>query len=186
MVAELLTDDVYVDFFLAESRRRLKASYDTCVAKLTEMVIPYIPAVAGMFVYADFSSLLPAKTFEWEEILSTILFHHARVVLTPGASQRNVEPGMFRICYAWVSPDVLDIAMERLSRIVARLRRMDADDWKLAAQTPNVLSENVTDDPDQNLSPVPAPHTGGMSHSHSLSSSPQAAIHRAFAGVLDC
>ena len=148
------------------------------------MVIPYIPAVAGMLVYADFSSLLPQKTFEWEEILSTILFHHARVVLTPGASQRNVEPGIFRIYYARVSPNVLDIAMERLSRIVARLQSNFADDWKLAAQTPNVLSEKPTDD--QDLSPVTPPHTGGMSHSHSLSSSPQAAIHGAFAGVLDC
>ena len=118
---------------------------------------------------------------------STILFHHARVVWTPGASQRKVEPGMFRIFYAWVSPDVLDIAMERLSRIVARLRRMNADDWKLAAQTPHVLSdEKPTDDQDQDLSPVIPPRKGGMSHSHARSWSPQAAIHRVFAGVLDC
>jgi hypothetical protein len=35
---------------------------------------------------------------------------------------------MFRICYAWVSPDVLLIGMERLSRLVAKIRRMDWDD----------------------------------------------------------
>ncbi|KAL7574113.1 hypothetical protein ACA910_014802 [Epithemia clementina (nom. ined.)] len=169
LVAELLTDDVYVDFFLAESRRRLRASYDKCVSKLTEMVIPYIPAVAGMFVYADFSSLLPERSFEWERCLSAILYKHARVVLTPGESQRDVNPGMFRICYAWVSPAVLDIAMERLSRTVARLRRMDAQDWTLAAQA--VAGNDVSGAADNN-----------DKSSNDLSTR---TILRAFAGVLD-
>lgn len=35
---------------------------------------------------------------------------------------------MYRICYTWVSPDVLEIGMERLSRLVAKIRRMDWDD----------------------------------------------------------
>lgn len=51
-----------------------------------------------------------------------------RIVLTPGESQRDTTPGMFRICYAWVSPEVLEIAMERLSRLVVKIRRMDWDD----------------------------------------------------------
>jgi aspartate/methionine/tyrosine aminotransferase len=127
VVSELLTDDNFVDRFLDESRNRLLFSYTICTRKLDEMVLPFIPAEAGMFVYVDFSSLLPQKTFEWEAKLSELLFE-VRVVLTPGESQHDTTPGMFRICYAWVSPDVLEIAMERLSRLVAKLRRMDWDD----------------------------------------------------------
>jgi aspartate/methionine/tyrosine aminotransferase len=82
----------------------------------------------GLFVYIDFSSLLPARTFVYEEQLQDLLLQHARLVLTPGESQRDPRPGMFRICYAWVTPDVLAIAMERLSRLVAKLRRLDWDD----------------------------------------------------------
>jgi hypothetical protein len=39
-----------------------------------------------------------------------------------------MEPMLFCICYAWVSPEVLKIGMERLSRIVAKIRRMDWTD----------------------------------------------------------
>jgi len=128
VVAELLTDDDFVDRYLDESRTRLCRSYWICIQKLEEMVLPFVPAVAGQFVYVDFSSLLPEKTMEWERRLSQLFIDHARLVLTPGESQRERMPGMFRICYAWVTPEVLEIGMERLSRIVAKIRRMDWSD----------------------------------------------------------
>ena len=128
MISEILTDDQFIDSFLEESRNRLVYSYQICAAKLEEMVVPYVHAEAGMFVYIDLSSLLPEKTFEGEERLSDVMFKYARVVLTPGESQRDKKPGMFRICYAWVSVEILQIAMERLSRLVAKIRRMDWDD----------------------------------------------------------
>jgi aspartate/methionine/tyrosine aminotransferase len=128
LVSELLTDDHFVDGFLDESRERICRNYDICISKLKEMVIPFVPVDAGLFVYVDFSSLLPEKTFEWEERLSALMLEHARIVLTPGESQRDTTPGMFRICYTWISPEVLEIAMERLSRLVAKIRRMDWDD----------------------------------------------------------
>lgn len=128
LVAELLTDDAFVDRFLNESRARLSYSYEICIHKLEEMVIPFVPAQAGLFVYVDFSSLLPEKTFEYERQLSNLMHEYARVVLTPGESQRDALPGMFRICYAWVSPPVLIIAMERISRLVAKMRRIDWND----------------------------------------------------------
>lgn len=128
VVSELLTDDDFVDMYLDTSRERLRESYLICVEKLEEMVLPFVPAQAGMFVYVDFSSLLPEKTMEWEAKLSQLLNDHGRLILTPGESQRERMPGMFRICYAWVSQDVLRIGMERLSRIVAKIRRMDWSD----------------------------------------------------------
>ena len=174
LVAELLTDDIYVDYFLTESCRRLKDSYDRCILKLNEMVIPYIPAMAGMFVYADFSALLPEKTFEWEQILTNIFTIHARIVLTPGESQCDSNPGMFRICYAWVTPDILDIAMERLSRLVSRLRRMGPQDWKLAALV--VDDDSTTEVSGSSSTPI---------HDTVVDDDKGATIHRAFAGVLD-
>ena len=65
---------------------------------------------------------------EGERRLSQLLIDHARLVLTPGESQRDGTPGMFRLCYAWVTPEVLEIGMERLGRIVAKIRRMDWSD----------------------------------------------------------
>lgn len=128
LVSELLTDDQWSDNFLDASRYRIRQSYQICTNKLQEMVLPFVPASAGLFVYVDFSSLLPEKTFACEEQLCRLMLDHARIVLTPGQSQRETTPGMFRICYTWVSPEVLEIAMERLSRLVAKLRRMDWED----------------------------------------------------------
>jgi 1-aminocyclopropane-1-carboxylate synthase len=132
ITAEMLTDNIFVDAFLDESRDRLVYSYRLCVTKLEEMVIPYIPAEAGMFVYADFSSLLQTKTFEEERRLCAVMVEFAKIVLTPGESQHEEKPGMMRICYAWVSPEVLAIAMERLSRLVVKLRKMDWSDFNEA------------------------------------------------------
>eukprot|EP00934_Nitzschia_sp_Nitz4_P005139 Nitzschia sp. Nitz4//scaffold38_size140716//92269//93917//NITZ4_003153-RA/size140716-augustus-gene-0.124-mRNA-1//1//CDS//3329550096//5129//frame0 len=125
VVSELLTDDPFVDSYLEASRLRLKQSYEICVEKLEEMVLPFLPAEAGMFVYVDFSSLLPEKTMEWEAKLSRLFVDYGRLILTPGESQKEYIPGMFRICYAWVSPAVLRIGMERLSKLVAKVRRLD-------------------------------------------------------------
>ena len=128
VVAELLTDDLFVDKFLEESRMMLMISYDVCKNKLEEMVVPYIPAKAGSFVYADFSSILPEQTFNGEAQFSRLVEDVARVVMTPGHSQRDSKPGMFRICYAWVSLEVLKIAMERLSYLVLVIRRTGWND----------------------------------------------------------
>ena len=80
MTAELLLDDTFVDAFLEEARQRLCHSYEICVLKLQEMVIPFIPAEAGIFVYIDLSSLLPEKTFEGEARLCSLITDYARVV----------------------------------------------------------------------------------------------------------
>lgn len=128
VVADLLMDDDFIDTFLEESRLALVNSYRLCTTKLEEMVVPYIPSDAGIYVYADFSSLLPQPpTVEGEDRLTTFIQDYARIVMTPGSSQRDRKPGMFRICYAWVPPDILEVAMERLSRLIMKLRKMH--DW---------------------------------------------------------
>jgi hypothetical protein len=54
------------------------------------------------------------KTFAAEERLSQLMLDHARIVLTPGESQRELN----QACTAsatWVTPEVLEIAMEEWS-----------------------------------------------------------------------
>jgi len=125
IMADLLMDDSFVDSFLAEARLKLRRSYNLCIAKLDEMVVTYTPAGGGIFVYCDFSSIFPEQTFEMESKFRTIVEKYARVVMTPGESQYDRKPGRFRICYAWVTEEVLEIAMERLSYLISKLRKMD-------------------------------------------------------------
>jgi aspartate/methionine/tyrosine aminotransferase len=111
-----------VDSFLDISRKKLRASYDVVTKYLDSMNIPYIEASAGIFVYCDFSSLLPENSFYGEAQFSAFLVDVARVVMTPGQSQHDPRPGFFRICYAAITPDALTIAMQRISSIAAHVK----------------------------------------------------------------
>jgi 1-aminocyclopropane-1-carboxylate synthase len=116
-MSELLTDDDFVDLYLDESRARLNQSYIICIEKIEEMVLPFVPAEAGQFIYMDLSSLLPEKTFEWERRLCQLFVDYARLILTPGECQRERMPGMIRLCYAWVTPDVLKVSQRERENI---------------------------------------------------------------------
>ena len=123
IVQEIFCDDHFIYGFLENSRQRIRYSYDLCRAALDSMVIPYIPADAGIFIYADFSALLPDKTPEGEEQFSSLLLDAARIIMTPGQAMHDSKPGWYRICYAFVNPDVLEIAMKRLDKVVGKIRR---------------------------------------------------------------
>jgi 1-aminocyclopropane-1-carboxylate synthase len=123
IVADILMDNDFVQCFLENSRSLLLKSYKIVTRKLDEMVIPYTPASAGLFIYVDFSSLLPEPTMKGERDFQKQVQESAKLVMTPGSSLCDNRPGMFRICYACVSTDVLKIAMERLSDLVLKIRR---------------------------------------------------------------
>ena len=115
MIAEILSDDDFVDSFLQYSSSALLKSYTLCTRKLNEMEIPFVAPEAGMFVYCDFSGLLPSPpTFEGEARLMKLMADVAHIVMTPGESQHDSKPGMFRICYAWNSLEILEVAMTRI------------------------------------------------------------------------
>eukprot|EP00978_Attheya_sp_CCMP212_P003135 scaffold6461_cov48-Attheya_sp.AAC.2 len=130
VVATVLKDDAFVDSFLDYSRSKLYTSYSICTKTMDRLGLPYVSAEACMFVYVDFSSLLPSKTVEAEEKLSDAMLKFARIVLTPGSSQRDPNPGWFRICYAYVSPDVLEIGMERLTLLVEKIKKHGLENIK--------------------------------------------------------
>ena len=122
MIAEIFLDDNWVYDFLHQAREKIRYSYELCTRMLDEMVIPFFPAKAGIFVYADFSSLLPEPTVEGEAKFASLLLDAARIIMTPGAAQHDQKPGMFRICYCFVSPELLMMAMQRLDNIIVKIR----------------------------------------------------------------
>ncbi len=152
IAAEIMSDDEFIDAFLEDARSQLKWSYKLCTSKLEEMVVPYVPAEAGLFVYVDFSSFLPEPTFEGEEKFAALIQDVARVVMTPGRSQRDCKPGMFRLCYTWVTSDVLEIAMERLSFLILQIRRHSWDDLVTASWKDEVIKVGPTVPVDIDLS----------------------------------
>jgi 1-aminocyclopropane-1-carboxylate synthase len=89
---------------------------------LNKLNIPYISATGGIFLFANLQSCLKNYTFEAEDELRIKLFSQCRVTFTPGAACHNPEPGYFRICYAWVTPETLQVAMNRFSALVCDIK----------------------------------------------------------------
>ena len=127
IMANMLSDTQFCDHFLTTSTQRLRASYQACTKVLTELDVPFVQAQAGMFVYLDLNHNDDNRggivaTAQDEAILSDIFMTRARMVLTPGQTQHDPIPGRFRICYAYVSPEVLAIGMERLAKVMTKIR----------------------------------------------------------------
>jgi aspartate/methionine/tyrosine aminotransferase len=125
LIKDVIEDYEFMDEFLNFSRKALAANLETCTKTLDELHLPYVDTNAGIFVYVDFSSLLPINpTPDDEHRLAAIFETCARIVMTPGHAQRDRRPGHFRICYAWVSIQVLSIAMRRIKLVVSAIRGM--------------------------------------------------------------
>jgi len=75
-----------------------------------------------MFLWVDFSSLLPELSWEGEEAITQVLYDDAGIVLTPGAAQHAYSPGQYRLCFAWNDIEVLKMAMDRLGVVVDNIR----------------------------------------------------------------
>ena len=135
LVADVLADDAFVDAYLAANSAALDASCAACFAVLDRLRLPYLRPKYGMFLWCDFSSLLPllldggAKHHYAKDALlqaETALYDALRVdlglVLTPGSAQHASDPGFFRICFAFVELPVLVAALARFEAWVREKR----------------------------------------------------------------
>ena len=122
LLGELISDDEWVDGFIETMRRLLGDAYRRVTASLDGGGIAYVPAEAGFFVLLDLRRFLTQPTWDAENALWRRLLDGADVNLTPGAACHVGEPGFFRLCYAGVPSDTLEVGVRR---IVALLDRGD-------------------------------------------------------------
>jgi aspartate/methionine/tyrosine aminotransferase len=120
LITAVLSDDDFVDGYVDRNRRRLGRLYQTVVASAAGIGIPHIAADSGFFVWLDLRRWLPESTPAGERALWSMLVADAGVVLTPGLSCHASEPGMFRLCFAAVPEGGLEVAFERIGKVLQR------------------------------------------------------------------
>ncbi len=118
MLGQLLSNAEVVDVWVDRMRAALRTARDRATRGLDALGIPYVPADAGFFVICDLRRFLTAPTFEAEHALWRRLLDDANVNITPGAACRIVEPGFFRLCYAAVPGEALDLALRRIGAVL--------------------------------------------------------------------
>jgi len=118
-IAAFISDETFIDSYLLQSRDLLRASYTEVTRLLTESNIPFVSATSGMFLWIDLRSCLPFinqsdHPFESERELTKSLFEKCHVLFTPGEAMHALEPGFYRVCYAWQPLETVIVAFKRL------------------------------------------------------------------------
>lgn len=131
LVVAMLSDLPWCTAYLKENAMRLEESCRICQDKLDQLAIPYVPPQSGMFILIDMSRIVQVyaqkhgKVDEdpWiaEDLVYNALIDVHRIIFTPGSSQHCEKPGWFRICYAFVEPATLKVAMDNLAAFVGGL-----------------------------------------------------------------
>ena len=94
---------------------------------LAEAGIPYVEATASIFMVIDLRRGLRAGTWEAEKELWDRIAEEGKVLLTPGFDMHFKEPGFFRVCYAWVPPGSLPLAVSRIKHILDQVEASMAE-----------------------------------------------------------
>ena len=118
LLVNMITDDEWVDRYLAALHSRLAESYEAARSTLAGHGIDSIPGDAGIFLLADFREHLNAPTWEAEDELWRRILDRANVNLTPGSACRIVVPGFLRVCHASADRDAV---VDGLNRVAAAL-----------------------------------------------------------------
>lgn len=127
VVTTMLSDVGWCNAYIAENARRLAKSCRLVEETLDILALQYVAPYSGMFVYVDMSALLPLLSSTqdpWlleDQVYNELADNH-KLILTPGAAQHAAYAGCFRICYAFVSFETLQVAMDRLTKYVTDLR----------------------------------------------------------------
>ncbi|AQK45415.1 1-aminocyclopropane-1-carboxylate synthase7 [Zea mays] len=160
-LAMMLADAEFMARFLAESARRLAARHDRFVAGLREVGIACLPGNAGLFSWMDLRGMLREKTHDAELELWRVIVHRVKLNVSPGTSFHCNEPGWFRVCYANMDDDTMEVALDRIRRFVRQHQHSKAKAERWAATRPLRLS---------------LPRRGATTASHLAISSPLALL----------
>ncbi|WCJ32083.1 1-aminocyclopropane-1-carboxylate synthase [Euphorbia peplus] len=126
LLSALLSDKKFTKNYISENQKRLKQRQRMLVKGLEKTGINCLKSNAGLFCWVDMRHLLKSNTFEAEIELWKKIVYEVKLNISPGSSCHCTEPGWFRVCFANMSEDTLNLAMERLKSFVDSMSEMSS------------------------------------------------------------
>ncbi|KAF8379591.1 hypothetical protein HHK36_029032 [Tetracentron sinense] len=120
LIASMLLDDEFVERFIAESAKRLATRHKGFIRGLLQVRIACLNSNAGLFCWMDLRRLLTESTVEAEMALWHLIIHEVKLNVSPGSSFHCSEPGWFRVCFANMDDDTMEVAIRRIQTFVQR------------------------------------------------------------------
>ncbi|XP_075492784.1 1-aminocyclopropane-1-carboxylate synthase 3-like [Primulina tabacum] len=118
LLSAMLSDKKFARKYVVENKKRLENRHKMLVRGLEDAGISCLESNAGLFSWVDMRHLLGFNTFEAEMELWKKIVYEVGLNISPGSSCHCVEPGWFRICFANMSEETLNLAMQRLKSFV--------------------------------------------------------------------
>lgn len=118
LLSAMLGDKKFTKNYITENQKRLKRRQRMLVSGLRKAGISCLESNAGLFCWVDMRHLLQSNTFEAEMELWKKIVYEVRLNISPGSSCHCTEPGWFRVCFANMSEQTLNMAMKRLKAFV--------------------------------------------------------------------
>ncbi|MFS8016885.1 putative 1-aminocyclopropane-1-carboxylate synthase [Helianthus anomalus] len=125
LLSEILSNQKFTKTYLSENRRRLKERHEMLVKGLKRSGIACLPSNSGLFCWVDMSHLLSSNTFEGEMELWKKIVYEVGLNISPGSSCHCSEPGWFRVCFANMSEETLNLAMKRVKAFVDSMAKQN-------------------------------------------------------------
>ncbi|KAK4391764.1 1-aminocyclopropane-1-carboxylate synthase 7 [Sesamum angolense] len=120
LLALMLSDKSFTENYIKTNRRRLKKRYQMIVDGLKKVGIKCLKGNAGLFCWVNMSSFLEEPTKEQELALWKLIVHEVKLNISPGSSCHCSEPGWFRVCFANMSEETLEVALRRMHVFMKR------------------------------------------------------------------
>ncbi|XP_057754043.1 1-aminocyclopropane-1-carboxylate synthase 1-like [Arachis stenosperma] len=163
-LASLLSDEDFIDRYLEISKRRLAKRHSFFTKGLETVNITCLPSNSGLFCWMNLRRLLKEKTFEGEMKLWRVIINEVKLNVSPGSSFNCSEPGWFRVCFANMDDETVEVALKRIRAFVGREtnngKRVELKRWKSINTNKLRLSFNSRRFDENVMSPhSPMPHS---------------------------
>ncbi|XP_042492725.1 1-aminocyclopropane-1-carboxylate synthase 3-like [Macadamia integrifolia] len=118
LLSEMLSDKKFTRNYIAENQRKLRERHDKLVSGLRHFNINCLKSNAGLFCWVDMRPLLSSNTFEAEIKLWKKILFEVGLNISPGSSCHCSEPGWFRVCFANMEEETLNLSLQRFKAFV--------------------------------------------------------------------
>ncbi|MBA0690351.1 hypothetical protein Goari_008031, partial [Gossypium aridum] len=123
LLACMLSNKEFSENYIKTNRERLSKRYDMIIKGLKKAGIECLKGNAGLFCWMNLSPLLEKPTRESELALWKVILNEVKLNISPGSSCHCSEPGWFRVCFANMSEQTLEIALERIHKFMEQRKR---------------------------------------------------------------
>ncbi|KAG1354687.1 1-aminocyclopropane-1-carboxylate synthase [Cocos nucifera] len=122
LLAYMLSDGEFTTKLIEEIRRRLSKRHEFFTSRLAKVGIQCLESNAGLFCWMDLRHLLKEFTVEGELELWRMIINDVKLNVSPGSSFHCSEPGWFRVCFANMDDETMEIALRRIESFVRRTK----------------------------------------------------------------